>query len=72
MWNDPLDFLPLIAMIAGTFACWSDNAKIIRVAELACICPAWMAYDFISGAYGGVLNELVILGLIIASIIRFG
>ena len=72
VWHGPIDFLPLIAMIVGTFACWSDNAKIIRVAELVCICPAWMSYDFISGAYGGVLNELVILGSVIASIIRFG
>lgn len=71
-WNGLLDLLPFIAMVAGTFGYWTNNAKILRLSELVCIAPAWMIYDFVSKAYGGVLNELVILGSVVFSIIRFG
>ena len=71
-WNSWLDILPFVAFAVGTFAFWTNSAKLIRVSELACVAPAWMLYDFISGAYGGVLTELVILSSVAASIIRFG
>ena len=71
-WNSLLDLLPFIAMTVGTFGYWTDSAKKLRVAELFGVSPAWMTYDLIEGAYGGVLNELVILASIVFSIIRFG
>lgn len=71
-WNSWLDILPFIAFSVGTFCFWTNSAKMLRLSELICVAPAWMLYDFISGAYGGVLNELVILGSVVASIIRFG
>lgn len=71
-WSGPLDLLPFIAMMVGTFGYWTDSAKKLRVAELFGVSPAWMTYDLIEGAYGGVLNELVILASIVFSIIRFG
>ena len=71
-WSGPLDLLPFIAMTAGTFGYWTNSAKKLRVAELFCVAPAWMTYDLIERAYGGVLNELVILASIVISIIRFG
>ena len=71
-WNSWLDILPFIAFSVGTFCFWTNSAKMLRLSELICVAPAWMLYDFISGAYGGVLNGLVILGSVVASIIRFG
>ena len=71
-WTDPLDLLPFIAMVVGTFGYWTNSAKKLRLAELACVSPAWMTYDLMEGAFGGVLNELVILASIVFSIIRFG
>ena len=71
-WNSLLDLLPFIAMTVGTFGYWTDSAKKLRVAELFGVSPAWMTYDLIEGAYGGVLNELVILASIVFSIIRLG
>ena len=71
-WNSLLDLLPFIAMTVGTFGYWTDSAKKLRIAELFGVSPAWMTYDLIEGAYGGVLNELVILASIVFSIIRFG
>ena len=71
-WSGWMDVLPFLAMVVGTFGYWTNNARKLRIAELACVIPAWMSYDFISRAYGGVLNELVILISIIVSIVRFG
>lgn len=71
-WTGPLDLLPFLAMTVGTFGYWTNSAKKLRIAELVCVSPAWMTYDFIEHAYGGVLNELVILAAIVFSIIRFG
>ena len=71
-WSSWLDLLPFIAMTVGTFGYWTNSAKKLRLAELFAVSPAWMTYDFMQGAYGGVLNEAVILASIIFSIIRFG
>ena len=71
-WTSWIDLLPFIAYVGGTLGYWTNRAKILRLVELFCVAPAWLTYDFISAAYGGVLNELVILGSVILSIIRFG
>ena len=71
-WGGPLDLLPMIAFTVGTFAFWTNSAKMFRLSEIVCVSPAWLLYDFITGAYGGILTELVILGSVVISIIRFG
>ena len=71
-WSGPLDLFPVIAMTAGTLCYWTASAKIIRLSELVAVAPAWITYDFFNGAYGGVLNEVVILISVIVSIARFG
>lgn len=71
-WSGPLDILPFIAFAVGTFCFWTNSAKMLRLSELVCVSPAWLLYDFIAGAYGGILTELVILGSVVVSIIRFG
>ena len=71
-WGGPLDILPFIAFTVGTLAFWTNDAKMLRLCELVCVSPAWLLSDFITGAYGGILTELVILGSVVVSIIRFG
>ena len=71
-WESPLDLVPFIAFTVGTLAFWTQSAKWIRLSEIFCVSPAWLLYDLITGAYGGVLTELVILGSVVVSIIRFG
>jgi len=71
-WHGLLDILPFIAMVVGTLCYWTYDARILRLSELACVAPAWLTYDIITGAYGGVVTELVIAGSVVASIIRFG
>ena len=71
-WSGPLDILPFIAFTVGTLAFWTNSAKMLRLCELVAVSPAWLLYDFITGAYGGILTELVILSSVVVSIIRFG
>ena len=71
-WNGWLDLLPFIAFSVGTFMFWTNSAKMIRLSELVCVSPAWMLYDLITKAYGGILTELVILASVVVSIVRFG
>ena len=71
-WGGPLDILPFIAFTVGTLAFWTNDAKMLRLCELVGVSPAWLLYDFITGAYGGILTELVILGSVVVSIVRFG
>ena len=71
-WQGPLDIIPFIAFTVSTLAFWTNSAKLIRLSELFCVSPAWLLYDVLTEAYGGVLNEVVILGSVIVSIIRFG
>lgn len=71
-WNGPIDILPFIAFAVGTIAYWTNSAKMFRLSEIVCVSPAWLLYDFLEGAYGGMLTELVILGSVFISIFRFG
>ena len=71
-WDGWLDIIPFIAFSVSTLAFWTNSAKMLRLSELVCVSPAWLLYDILTGAYGGVLNEVVILGSVIVSIIRFG
>ncbi len=71
-WRSLLDIIPFIAFSVSTLAFWKNSAKLIRLSELFCVSPAWLLYDLLTGAYGGVLNEVVILASVVVSILRFG
>ena len=71
-WIGPMDIIPFVAYAVSTLAFFTNSAKLIRLSELVCVSPAWLFYDFMEGAYGGMLTECVILGSVIVSIIRFG
>ena len=71
-WKSWMDIIPFIAFSVSTLAFWTNSAKMLRLSERFCVAPAWPLYDFLNGAYGGVLNELVILASVVVSIVRFG
>ena len=72
LFNMGMQILRNILLCKYNVTFWTNSAKWLRLGELICVSPAWLLYDFISGAYGGVLTELVILGSVVVSIIRFG
>lgn len=71
-WGGPVSLLPVVGTSAGTAACWTNNARTIRLANLAVNCPCMLLYDIFAGSWGGVLNEGLTMAAILVSIIRFG
>ncbi len=71
-WTAWYDILTCIAIIAGNFGMWTNNARKIRLANLACISPCWLLYDLQVAAWSGVLNEIIVISSILVSIYRFG
>ena len=66
-WSGPIDLLPFATTVASNLTYWSNDARTIRVGELAFISPAWAVYDALTGAYGGILNEAILMTSIIIS-----
>ena len=71
-WSGPISLLPLAATAGSTLAYWQDNARAYRTANLFCASPCWLAYDLLTGAFAGAVNEIIALTSILASLVRFG
>lgn len=71
-WNGFISLLPVLGTIAGTIGYWSNNARIIRLTNLAVISPSMLTYDVVVRSWGGVLNESITILSIVISIARFG
>ena len=71
-WNGPVSLLPAVGTAAGTIACWTNNARTIRVVNLILGCPCSLTYDALVGSWAGVLNEGLAMAAIVISILRFG
>ena len=71
-WDGAVSILPGLGAISGTLACWTNNAKIIRITNLTINSPCCLIYDVIFRSWGGVINESITIISIIVSIMRFG
>ncbi len=71
-WSGFLSILPVLGTIAGTVGYYTNNARAIRIANLAVTSPCMLIYDAAVKSWGGVLNESVIMLSVILSILRFG
>ena len=71
-WAGPVTILAFLASSVSTIFYWTNNAKMIRGANLFCASPCWLIYDIFAGSWGGVLNETITLTSIIVSVVRFG
>ncbi len=71
-WSGPISLLPVAGTIAGTLGYWTNNAKKIRIANLAVNAPCMLVYDALVHSWGGVVNECITIASIVISIVRFG
>ena len=62
--------LPLCGVLLHTSALWITDEKKIRLVSL-CGCPFWLAYNFISGAYGSCIGDFLSIGSLLVSIYRY-
>lgn len=71
-WNGWESILPVTGTVAGTIGYWTNNAKNIRIANLAVNSPCMLLYDALVKSWGGVLNESIAIISILISVMRFG
>lgn len=71
-WAGPISLLPFAALLSSTVLYWSDNARLIRLVNLAVASPCWLVYDILIGSWGGIVNELITLASILLSVYRYG
>lgn len=55
-----------------SFQVRTNNAGIIRLANMFICSPTWIIYDILTGAYSAIANEVVVIGSVILSIYRYG
>lgn len=71
-WSGWISCLPVAANIAATIAGYTHNARKIRVIGACVNSPLWIIYNFMVGSWAGVLDELVSIGSMLISIVRYG
>ncbi len=66
-----LSALVLAAQLVGTAVMWTDSGKVIRIAQLAFVSPAWLTHNIICGSIGAILCEVFAITSTVISLIRF-
>ena len=67
-----LSLLVLVAQLVGTAVMYTDSGKIIRIAQLAVVPPAWLTHNIFSGSVGAILCEVFAITSTVVSLVRFG
>lgn len=62
--------LPLAGALLQVGALWCDNEKIIRLVSFAGA-PCWLVYNFVSGAYGSCVGDVITICCLIVAVIRY-
>lgn len=61
-----------VAQLIGTVILWTRNGKVIRVVQFFTVSPAWLFHNIVCFSLGGIITEVISMGSIIVSFIRFG
>lgn len=67
-----VSLLAFTASVTSTFAYWSNSPRKIRMVNLVCASPCWLAYDVIVYSLGGIVSESITIISILVSFVRFG
>ena len=70
LYQNVFSLFPIIAVLLHTGAFWLDNEKAIRIISLLG-CPFWLVYNFVSGAYGSCIGDVLSMVSIVTSMIRY-
>lgn len=70
LYQNVFSLFPIIAVLLHTGAFWLDNEKAIRIISLLG-CPFWLVYNFVSGAYGSCVGDVLSIVSIVTSMIRY-
>ena len=67
--NLTVELLPVLAMVAGTFAVYMKEARNARQLSLISS-PLWLSYDAFAGSLGGIIGESLNLCSIVIGMLR--
>lgn len=70
LYKNIFSLFPVIGVILHTGAFWMDDEKKIRQISLAG-CPFWLIYNFVSGAYGSCIGDILSIVSLITAMLRF-
>lgn len=68
-WEDLTSLLPIVGVLFEINALWMTKEKHIRLVSLAST-PFWMSYNALSGAWGSVLGNVLMVGSILSAMYR--
>ena len=66
----PISILPIVAVLFHTGAFWIDNERWIRRLSLIGS-PLWLIYNFVCGAYGSCIGDILSIVSLLISIVRY-
>lgn len=69
-YRDALSLLPVAGVLLHTGAFWLTDEKIIRRVSLLGS-PFWLVYNFVSGAYGSCIGDVLSMVSIVVSMMRY-
>ena len=69
-YENVFSLLPIIGVLLHTGAFWMDDEKKIRIVSLLGS-PFWLIYNFVSGAYGSCIGDILSIVSIAISMVRF-
>ncbi len=70
VYEDWYSLLPIAGVLLHTGAFWLNNEKTIRIISFIGS-PFWLAYNFISGAYGSCIGDILSMVSIGISMVRY-
>ncbi len=71
-WAGPASLLAWVASVVSTVGYWTHRARTIRLVNLTCASPCWIAYDIWCGSLAGVISESLQMTSALISLFRFG
>ena len=70
LYVDIFSLLPIVGVLLHTSAFWISNEKAIRIVSLLG-CPFWLIYNFVSGAYGSCIGDVLSMVSLGISMVRY-
>ncbi len=70
LYKSPVSLLPVAGVLLHTSAFWISDEKIIRQVSLSG-CPFWLLYNFLSGAYGSCIGDILSIVSLVTAMLRY-
>lgn len=67
--ESPINILPIVASTFATVSFWFRNPRLTKIIS-APASSSFLIYDIVIGSYAGVLNESIVIGSIILSLVK--